>query len=354
MYFRMWQDHPEYGQQRAVATISSKDFINWTSIDTESEFLDYYSDKTDEELTERNSGYNGDHPDGYQLYTNGVQPYDRAPHIYIGMPTRYLGNKSHEVAPYLIAGRDGQNFKFWDDMLIEPSAELDRDGNRSNYSICGVFKSSETEYSFLAARGFKDSGCIIDRFSFRVDGFVSAKGDSSGKHIVTTPITFDGGKLILNYKAPNGTVRAQITDINGNALEGFTYADCTALTGDSIEQELVFKGDLSKIDQPVKISFELTNAELYSYKFACTNHNYDDAYDEECNNEGCSHTREIGDVNGDGVYDIRDLVYTDENMKDEDWYNQDADKSCDKDITPIDLDIIRKELLTGILQKPKK
>lgn len=354
MYFRMWQDHTEYGQQRAVATISSKDFINWTSIDTESQFLDYYSDMTDEELIIRNEGYDGDHPDSYQLYTNGIQTYDRAPHIYIGMPTRYLGDSTgHEVAPCLVASRDGQNFKFWDNLLIEPSAELDRDGNRSNYSVCGIFRTSETEYSFLATRGFKDSGCIIDRFSFRVDGFVAAKGDDDGKKIVTTPITFDGGKLILNYKAPNGTVRAQLTDINGNALEGFTYDDCTALTGDEIEAELKWNGDLSSIDQPVKISFELTNAELYSYKFACTDHKYDNAYDTECNNDNCGHIREIGDVNGDGDYDVRDLVYVSENMKVDAWYEQDADKDCDKDIDENDIDIIRKEILTGKLSYPK-
>ncbi len=347
MYFRMWQEHPEYGQQRAVATISSKDFINWTSIDTESEFLDYYSDKTDEELTEINSGYNGDHPDGYQLYTNGIQTYDRAPHIYIGMPTRYLGTSGHEVAPYLVAGRDGQNFKFWDTMLIEPSAELDRDGNRSNYSICGVFRTSETEYSFLAARGFKDSGCIIDRFSFRVDGFVAAKGDESGKKIVTTPITFNGDSLILNYKAPEGTVRAQLTDVNGTALEGFTYDDCTALTGDSIEQELTWTGDLLTIDQPVKISFELVNAELYSYKFACTNHEYDSETDAECNI--CNENR---DVNGDQAFDIRDLVYINENMvNNNNWYKKTADKNGDGVINLEDVSIIRKKLLKDKVKK---
>lgn len=340
MYFRMWQDHAEYGQQRAVATISSKDFINWTSIDTESEFLDYYSDKTNEELIERNSGYNGDHPDGYQLYTNGIQAYDRAPHVYIGMPTRYLGNKAHEVAPYLVAGRDGQNFKFWDNMLIEPSAELGRDGNRSNYSVCGVFRTSETEYSFLAARGFKDSGCIIDRFSFRVDGFVAAKGDAAGKTLVTTPVTFSGDKFILNFKAPEGTVRAQLTDVNGNALEGFTYADCTALTGDSIEQELTWTGDLATINQPVKISFELKNAELYSYKFACSEHEYESEIDTDC--ELCGDNR---DVNGDGRYDIRDLVYVGENISSETWYKKSADKNGDGVINLKDIAIIIKRIL---------
>lgn len=287
LYFRKWQDNSDYGEQRGIAVISSKDFLNWSDIET-APMLDYYSDKTNQELLKRNEGLDGSHPDEYQYYTNEIGVYDRAPHYYIGMPTRYLG-VNYEVAPYLAASRDGVNFKLWDDKLIENSAELDRDGNRSNYSRGGFFRTSETEYSFLATRGFKDSGCIIDRFSFRVDGFVSAVGDAEGKTVVTTPITFDGNRLLINYKANGGTVRAQLTDLEGNVLEGFSYDDCIALTGDSIEQEICFSGDLSKINQPVKVCFELTNAELYSYRFA------EEVFD-------------AGDVNKDGKIDVCDLV----------------------------------------------
>ena len=267
LYFRRWATDVEYGRQRIVSVLTSKDVVTWGEVDS-AKNLDYYSNETNENLVIKNENYDGEHPDNYQLYTNGVFVYDRAPHLTLGMPTRYLGDSTgHEVAPYFIASRDGINFKFWDDKLIENSAELDRDGNRSNYSIRGIVRTSETEYSMFASRGFKDSVCIFDRFSFRVDGFVAATGDASGKILTTTPVTFDGNSLILNYKAPNGTVRAQLTDMNGNVLEGFSFADCKALTGDSIEQELKFKGNLSTINQPVKISFELINAELYSYKF---------------------------------------------------------------------------------------
>ena len=285
LYFREWTESADYGRQRVVAMVSSKDLIHWEELD-DAVFLDYYSDLTNEELINKNTAYDGNHPDEYQLYTNAIHTYDRAPHIYIGLPTRYLGTSGYEVAPYLIASRDGVNFKFWDTMLIEPSAELGRDGNRSNYALGDVFRTSETEYSFLATRNFKNSGCIIDRFSFRVDGFVAAVGDAEGKTVVTTPITFDGNRLLLNYKANGGSVRAQLTDVNGNVIEGFSFDDCTALTGDSIEEQLVWKGDLSTISQPVKIVFELKDAELYSYRFA----------------------DEAGDVNKDGAVNIRDLV----------------------------------------------
>lgn len=289
-FFRKWRDNEDYGEQRAICMISSKDFINWSSID-EAPFLDYYSDKTEEELIERNIGYNGYHPDGYQFYTNAIDTYERAPHIYIGMPTRYLGTKGTEVAPYLAASRDGVNFKLWDTKLIEPSAELGRDGNRSNYAIPGIFRTSEKEYSFFASRNFKNSGCIIDRFSFRVDGFVAAVGDAQGKQVVTTPVTFGGNSLVVNFEAQSGTVRAQLTDADGNVLEGFSFDDCSAITGDSIEQEIKFKGDLSAINQPVKICFELIDAKLYSYKFT-------------------NSSQEVltGDINADNAVNAADLA----------------------------------------------
>lgn len=289
LYFRRWANDPEYGRQRIVSMLTSKDFVNWQNLD-DAVNLDYYSNESNDDLAIKNENYDGDHPDNYQLYTNGIQIYDRAPHYFIGTPTRYLGDSTgHEVAPYLIASRDGVTFKFWDNKLIENSAELDRDGNRSNYAICGIVQTGEKEYSIYASRGFKDSVCIIDRFSFRTDGFVAAVGDSEGKTVVTTPITFDGNRLLINYKANGGTVRAQLTDLDGNVIEGFGFDDCTALTGDSIEQEICFSGDLSKINQPVKVCFELTNAELYSYRFA------EEVFD-------------AGDVNKDGEIDVCDLV----------------------------------------------
>ena len=79
---------------------------------------------------------------------------------------------------------------------------------------------------------------------------------------------------------------------DGNVIEGFSFDDCTALTGDYIEQELVWKGDLSTINQPVKVWFELVDAELFSYKF-----------EEKVKEEFIA-----GDVDGNGVVDAADLA----------------------------------------------
>ncbi|MFP3904569.1 MAG: hypothetical protein ACLFWB_10050, partial [Armatimonadota bacterium] len=54
--------------RRSIKTATSEDFVNWTDL----EWLDFPGARKE------------------QLYTNQVQPYPRAPHIFIGFPTRYF------------------------------------------------------------------------------------------------------------------------------------------------------------------------------------------------------------------------------------------------------------------------
>ncbi|MBQ9769493.1 MAG: hypothetical protein IJW27_04745, partial [Clostridia bacterium] len=65
-YFRLWQENEYFGRQRSIAVVTAKDFTNWNNID-EATIIDFYSDKTGEELLEDNLGLDGVHPDEYQL-----------------------------------------------------------------------------------------------------------------------------------------------------------------------------------------------------------------------------------------------------------------------------------------------
>jgi len=58
----------DFRDGRDIRTCTSKDFVNWI----EPKFLKYSPARTS------------------QLYTNGVIPYYRAPHIFVGFPTRYV------------------------------------------------------------------------------------------------------------------------------------------------------------------------------------------------------------------------------------------------------------------------
>ena len=243
---------------RKLRVLTSKDFLNWKTMDDAADlsyYWDYVNDNTDQY---------GSIPTDYQMYTPGVGLYDRAPHLYVGLPCRYM-NHASQVAVYLMASRDGVDFKWWDDPII--AAEGMRAGDRAAYPACGIVRTGDTEISIYCNEG--NFTPKHQRFSYRVDGFVAAQGGAEGATLLTKPIKFAGDHLILNYAAANGSVRVQLMDLKENPIPGFTFDDCTPLTGDSIGEEVIWAGgSLSElVGKNVKVMFELTNAELYSYQF---------------------------------------------------------------------------------------
>jgi hypothetical protein len=107
----------------------------------------------------------------------------------------------------------------------------------------------------------------VRRFAFRVDGFVSARAADSGT-LLTKPIIFAGGKLALNIVS-KGQTRIEIQDAAGKPFPGFSLADCTPVTGDAIDHQVEWKGGglASLAGKPVRLKFELQNADLYAFKF---------------------------------------------------------------------------------------
>lgn len=236
---------------RAIMTGTSSDYVNWT----EPVLLNY-----------------GDAPNQH-LYTNAVQPYDRAPHILLGFPTRYLPKEGQRVEPTFMASHDGLNFKRWLDPVIPEDAPEDRDGNRSNYMTWGLVQlpGNDKEYSVYATEAYYTGpDSRVRRFSYRVDGFVSLRGAGQGGSLVTKPLVFDGDKLLLNHATKDaGSVRIELQDADGKPLKGFSLADCKPLQGDSIKQAVVWSGgNLSSLaGNPVRVRFEVEEADVYSFKF---------------------------------------------------------------------------------------
>ncbi len=88
---------------------------------------------------------------GGELYTNQVTPYQRAPHIFLGFPTRYEDRGHTPSTKYLpqwefrqlrmkkskregtavteglfMASRDGRKFRVWEEAFIRPGAHVRR------------------------------------------------------------------------------------------------------------------------------------------------------------------------------------------------------------------------------------
>ena len=233
--------------QRAIRTATSKDFVHW-----EHQADLRYVDSPAE-----------------QLYTNAIQPYFRAPQVFIGFPTRFQP-KTQQVEPIFMSSRDGVVFRRWSQELIPITAPQDRNGNRSNYMTWGLLQlpGNERELSVYATEAYyAGPGGRLRRFTFRTDGFVSvhAKGEAT---LITKPLTFAGSKLSLNIVS-QGRTRVELQDTSGKPLPGFTLADCAPLAGDHIEQAVSWKGGAlaALAGQPVRLRFELQDADLFSMRF---------------------------------------------------------------------------------------
>lgn len=243
--------HRAFRRVRDIMTGTSDDFLNWT----DPVFLEY--------------------PDApvEHLYTNAVQSYDRAPHILIGFPTRFLP-KGSQVEPTFMTSRDGRRFHRWTEAVIPVTAPEDRDGNRSNYMTWGLVKlpNTDNEYSVYATEAYYTGpDSRVRRFTYRTDGFVSLRASSDGGELLTKPLLFEGNNLAINFRTlPKGSLRIEIQDGKGDPIKHFALADCVSVQGDAIEHVVAWRNDpdLRKLaGQPVRLRFVLKDADVYSFRF---------------------------------------------------------------------------------------
>lgn len=243
--------HRAFRGVRDIMTGTSEDFLNWT----EPVFLEY--------------------PDAPQehLYTNAIRPYERAPHLLIGFPARFLP-QTQQVEPLLMSSRDGRTFHRWSEPVIPLTAPEDRDGNRSNYMAWGLVQLPGTanEYSVYASEAYYTGpDSRLRRFTYRVDGFVSVRAGAEQGELMTKPLRFEGDQLVLNFAtAPRGRVRVELRDASGNPLDGFALKNAVPLAGDSIEEVVAWEttsnvGPLA--GRPVRVRIVLRDADVYSLQF---------------------------------------------------------------------------------------
>jgi len=237
---------------RDIMTCTSDDFLHWTG----PVWLEY--------------------PDAPKehLYTNAIRPYFRAPQIFLGFPTRYHPERGSQVEPTLMTSRDGQTFHRRTEALIPVTAPEDRQGNRSNYMAWGLvaLPGNDRELSVYATEAYyTGSDSRLRRFTYRVDGFVSVHAPAGGGELLTRPMVFQGGELVINFAtAAAGSVCVEIRDADGNPLPGFSLAESKEISGDRIEQVVAWQNgsDVSSLaGKPVRLRFVIEDADLYSIRF---------------------------------------------------------------------------------------
>ncbi|NOX53920.1 MAG: hypothetical protein GXP27_05670 [Planctomycetes bacterium] len=202
---------------------------------------------------------------GEHLYTSGTHPYFRASHIYIALATRFLTKRHGITDVVLMATRPGSDryARLFKQAFIRPGLGPRGWGNRQNYVTWHVVPTSSTEMSMYMYGGAQ--------YVLRYEGFISVHAGYDPGEFVTKPLKFSGKELEINAStSAAGTIRVEIQDAAGRALDGFRLDDCDPFYGDTISHIVTWKGnsDVSRLaGRAVRLRFVMNEADLYSLRF---------------------------------------------------------------------------------------
>jgi len=241
-YFRTWI---EPRRLRSMSRATSPDFVKWS------------------DPVALNPNLPGEH-----LYSNFTQPYERAPHIYLSFPTRFLPsdadsaeivmpNRTDVLFMSTRAGSEHYDRPFTE-AFIRPGLDPRQWTNRANFVAQNVIQTAPDELSIYHRSG--------NRYVLRLDGFISAHAGSVEGSLSTKPLQFEGAELELNLStSAAGFVRVEILNEQGNVL-----ATSRPMIGDFISQAVPWESDVNLADlakKPVRLKFSMKEADLYSFRF---------------------------------------------------------------------------------------
>ncbi len=266
-YFRIWSENGFKGF-RSVGRATSTDFIHWS----ETVPMTF-----------------GDTPMQH-LYTNQTHPYFRAPHIYVAIAARFMPKR--QVVDEKSAKKIGVNPKYFKDCsdavfmttrggdtydrtfmegFIKPGIGLKNWVSRTNYPALNVVQTGATEMSIYVNQDYAQPSAHLHRYSLRLDGFASVQAPFEGGELLSKPFTFTGDQLYLNFAtSAAGSIKVELTDENGIAMEGCGLHECDEIIGNEIEKMVVW-GTIKSLKkysgQTVRLRIRIKDANLYSFQF---------------------------------------------------------------------------------------
>ena len=298
--------HRDFRGGRDIRTGISKDFVEWS----DPEFLSYVAHSHGNRPAESPPIKDDDPANKVpgrvsQLYTNQVTPYHRAPHIYLGFPTRYIdrgwtysakhlpryeyrklrGAKSRREGTAVtdgmfMASRDARQFHVWPESFIRPGPRSrqswfygDAYQNHGLVETRSAFEDGGNELSvYVSENSHQDHPGQFRRYTLRIDGFVSLTAPLEGGELVTTPIRFQGNRLSLNLAtSAAGSVRVEIQDLQGRPFPGYSLADAHPLYGDTLDLKAAWKGPMADVGnlagKAVRLRLQVRDADVFSYRF---------------------------------------------------------------------------------------
>lgn len=224
------------------------------------------------------------------LYTNGIVPYPRAPHLYLGLAMRFvperreIGMRRRETDglsdAVLFSSHDGLHWnRAFMEAFVRPGPNQANWGGAhgNNTPAWGIVQTNENELSIYLTENYgnypEQTGRIpvLRRATIRTDGFASVNAPYSGAEMLTKPLIFSGSALVINYSTSAvGGIKVEIQDQNGEPIPKFTLADAIEIYGDEIERNVCWQAgaDVSQIaGRIIRLRFFMRDADLYSIRF---------------------------------------------------------------------------------------
>ena len=120
--------------------------------------------------------------------------------------------------------------------------------------------------------GDSTQGLGMGLAQLRVDGFCGLRARRFPGYLVTKPLEWPGGKLLVNASVlgggGNGSLQTEVLTEDLRVVEGLTREDTDVIKGDVVEQ--TWNGDGAAIDKvkghKIRLKFYLDNAELFSFR----------------------------------------------------------------------------------------
>ena len=271
-YYRVFENNI-----RRIVRSESDDFINWSA----PILMEYRNPSASAPIE--------------HLYTNQTHPYFRAPHLYLAIAARFMPGrrvltdaqaKAIKVNPGYF--RDTSDAIFMTTRPCEGAANVGfynrtflegfiRGGigpqnwvSRTNYPALNVVQTGPAEMSVYVNQDYAQPTAHLRRYSLRLDGFASVRGDYHGGEMITKPFVFSGSKLTINFStSAAGGIKFELQDVSGQPLKGFALADCQEQIGNELDRVVNWKnGELGALaGKPVRLRCALKDADLFAMQF---------------------------------------------------------------------------------------
>ena len=259
IYVRGWRPHGAKQGIRAIRMATSQDFVHWSP-------LKYVTINNSTDWL-------------HHLYTTSAHPYYRAP-IVLMFPKRFQPSRKFFLDwPHkgisdvlLMAARDGVNFSQpFGEAFLRPGLDPKNWHDRAIYIAPNVVKTGEGEMSLYVCQNYRTDSVHFRRYTLREDGFVSVHAPARAGTLLTKPLLFKGSRLEINYStSAAGSIRVAIQHADGKTAPGYSTQECVEIFGDEISRIVRWRkgaGLEPLAGKPIRLRFEMKEADLYSLRF---------------------------------------------------------------------------------------